>query len=182
MALIKERLGMEEKGKIGGVPLSYKVPTILLLLFLFGLTFRAESAEVIDLEKEFQQGRYLKDRMALAAVMVCEADNQGRAGMLAVASVVMNRVKSDKYPNSIHDVVYQPKQFTCIERGKHDKYNHGFYRYKYAFELAGKVMQGGAPRMTIATMYHADWSKPNWDYSKLERLGSIGNHVFYVEK
>lgn len=47
----------------------------------------------------------------LAALIQCEAGNSSYEGMLAVGSVVMNRVRSGAYPGSISGVVYQPGQF-----------------------------------------------------------------------
>lgn len=47
----------------------------------------------------------------LAALIQCEAGGQSHAGKLAVGAVVMNRVKSGAYPNSIYNVIYQRGQF-----------------------------------------------------------------------
>ena len=48
----------------------------------------------------------------LGALIQCEAGNGSYEGMLAVGAVVMNRVRSGAYPNSISGVVYQGGQFT----------------------------------------------------------------------
>lgn len=53
----------------------------------------------------------------LAAIIQCEAGNQSYECQLAVGSVVMNRVKSGKYPNSISKVVYQKGQFGPVRNG-----------------------------------------------------------------
>lgn len=37
--------------------------------------------------------------------------------MTGVGSVVLNRVASDKFPNTIYDVIHQPGQYTCIDNG-----------------------------------------------------------------
>ena len=47
----------------------------------------------------------------LAALIYCEAGNQPYEGQVAVGAVVMNRVKSGTYPNTITDVIYQSGQF-----------------------------------------------------------------------
>lgn len=47
----------------------------------------------------------------LAALIYCEAGNQPYEGQVAVGAVVMNRVKSGSYPNTITDVIYQSGQF-----------------------------------------------------------------------
>lgn len=47
----------------------------------------------------------------MAAMIQCEAGNQPIEGQIAVGAVIMNRVKSASYPNTITEVIYQPSQF-----------------------------------------------------------------------
>lgn len=53
----------------------------------------------------------------LAAIIYCEAGNQSAEGKEAVGAVVMNRVNSASYPNTISDVIYQSGQFTPAATG-----------------------------------------------------------------
>ena len=57
------------------------------------------------------------DLSLLAAIIYCEAGNQSREGKVAVGAVVLNRVASSSFPNSIHDVIYQSGQFTPAYSG-----------------------------------------------------------------
>ena len=62
----------------------------------------------------------------LAALIQCEAGNQPYEGKVAVGAVVMNRVKSGAYPNTIYDVIYASGQFTPALNGTVAKvYNSG---------------------------------------------------------
>lgn len=54
----------------------------------------------------------------LGALIYCEAGNQSYEGMLAVGAVVMNRLRSPAYPNTIHSVIYASGQFTPAMTGK----------------------------------------------------------------
>lgn len=54
----------------------------------------------------------------LAALIFCEAGNQPYAGKVAVGAVVMNRVESGRFPNTIKEVIYQRGQFTPAMTGK----------------------------------------------------------------
>lgn len=54
----------------------------------------------------------------LGALIYCEAGNQPYEGMVGVGAVVMNRVKSGAYPNTIHSVIYASGQFTPALTGK----------------------------------------------------------------
>lgn len=56
-----------------------------------------------------------------AAILECEAGSTNYDGLLAVATVIMNRKESPKYPNTITGVVYQKGQFSPTWSGKLDK-------------------------------------------------------------
>lgn len=58
------------------------------------------------------------DARLLGALIYCESGNQGYEGQLAVGAVVMNRVRSGAYPNSITGVIYASGQFTPALNGK----------------------------------------------------------------
>lgn len=58
------------------------------------------------------------DTRLLAALIYCEAGNQGYEGQLAVGATVMNRVRSGAYPNSISGVIYASGQFTPALNGR----------------------------------------------------------------
>ena len=57
----------------------------------------------------------------LAALIFCEAGNQPYDGKVAVGAVVMNRVASGRFPNTIKEVIYQRGQFTPAMTGKLDR-------------------------------------------------------------
>ena len=61
------------------------------------------------------------DLKYLAAIVYCESGNQCMAGQQAVAIVVMNRVRSDSFPNDIYSVLYQSGQFTPTLSGSLNK-------------------------------------------------------------
>lgn len=61
----------------------------------------------------------------LGALIYCEAGNQSYDGMVGVGAVVMNRVKSGAYPNTIHSVIYASGQFTPAMTGKVAKVYEG---------------------------------------------------------
>ena len=58
------------------------------------------------------------DRYLLANLIYCEAGGEPYAGQLAVGSVVINRVLSSKYPDSVVGVIYQNKQFSPVGSGR----------------------------------------------------------------
>ena len=58
------------------------------------------------------------DLAMLAAIIECEAGNQSYQGKLAVGSVIINRVNSSRFPNSISAVIYASGQFTPVASGR----------------------------------------------------------------
>lgn len=54
----------------------------------------------------------------LAAIIECEAGGESHTGKVAVGAVVMNRVRSGQFPNSITDVIYQNGQFSPVVSGR----------------------------------------------------------------
>lgn len=64
-------------------------------------------------EVQFDEG----DRYLLANLIYCEAGNQPYEGQVAVGAVVINRVLSSRYPNSVTGVIYQNKQFSPVGDG-----------------------------------------------------------------
>ena len=58
------------------------------------------------------------DRYLLANLIYCEAGGEPYAGQLAVGAVVMNRVLSSVYPNTIVEVIYQKSQFSPAASGR----------------------------------------------------------------
>lgn len=76
---------------------------LFLLLILDPVKCQASDIEVIEVTYEEAQ--------ELMKIAWCEAGNQGIEGQRYVMSVILNRVASEDFPNSIHDVIYQPSQF-----------------------------------------------------------------------
>jgi spore germination cell wall hydrolase CwlJ-like protein len=120
------------------------------------------------------------EAMTLADVMYCEARGEGRVGMMAVANVVLNRVKSKRFPNTITEVIHQPWQFSCYNEGpvKVDEDNEVWLD---ALSIAWNMMNGKTPRITHATHYHTTDVNPYWNKANtIAKLGQIGNHIFYI--
>lgn len=61
------------------------------------------------------------DLELFAALIECEAGSRDYEGMLAVASVVVNRMKHSRYPNTLRGVIFQSGQFPPAHNGKVDK-------------------------------------------------------------
>lgn len=108
------------------------------------------------------------DTRLLGALIYCEAGNQGYEGQLAVGAVVMNRVRSGAYPNTITGVIYASGQFTPALNGKVAK--------AYAGNVPDSCMQAAREAINGATNVGTA--------THFKRVGAhdgyvIGDHVFW---
>ena len=89
----------------------------------------AEKAIEAGIEKvEEEKVEFERQKRLLAALIFCEAGNQPYKGKVAVGAVVMNRIASSKYPNTIDAVIFQKGQFTPALNGKVNRVlNSGSY-------------------------------------------------------
>lgn len=114
------------------------------------------------------------ETILLAAVVQMEAGGQGYEGKLAVASVVMNRVNSSRYPNTITGVIYQKGQFPGAHNGILDRILSKGPRQDCiqaaADALAGKNNAAG---------YMGFCSLNSSKYLKYDNYSIIGSHYFY---
>ena len=62
-------------------------------------------------------GYSMNDIMIIASIIQCEAGGESHTGKVAVGAVIMNRVRSSQFPNSITEVVYQSGQFSPVASG-----------------------------------------------------------------
>ena len=95
----------------------------------------------------------------MAAVIQCEAGGCGVECMTAVAAVVINRVHSGSYPNTIYGVIYQRGQFGPASSGRlEQRLANGVSssaRQAAQAALAGSDPTGGAKSFKLASSGHA---------------------------
>lgn len=111
----------------------------------------------------------------IATAVYHEARGETRDGQTAVAKVILNRMYSVHYPKTACEVVYQPHQFTDIDKAKPDYNSKAWSR---AVEIAALTYTGLIDiDLKGATHYYAPAKvKPAWD--KGQAAVNIGNHRF----
>ena len=122
--------------------------------------------------------------ICLAAAIFFEARDQSYEAQRAVANVVMNRVESPRWPDTICGVVYQDKAFSFTHDGMSDnpkRYNKSVLDVKalvIAKQIANNTIKGERLGLT-STHYHTTSVSPYW--SKVyHQDGRIGDHIFYT--
>ncbi len=129
----------------------------------------------------------LAEENCLARAVYFEARSESDLGQMAVAKVILNRVKAPNYPKSICGVVYQGThrrnscQFSFACDGLPDDVKQPA-AWANAKRIAQKALAGDpmTAKMNNATNYHADYVKPKWAKS-LRKLVKIGSHIFYSD-
>jgi spore germination cell wall hydrolase CwlJ-like protein len=129
-----------------------------------------------------------KEEKCLAEVVYFEARGEEVRGQIAVAQVVMNRVFSGKYPNSVCGVVYQNKHrhLACQFTFACDNYAD-VIREPDMWERAKKISKAmldgqiWLPEVGKSTHYHAYYVHPSW-VNEMTKLWKFGVHTFYRPK
>ena len=133
--------------------------------------------------------------MCMAFNIYHEANNQSMLGQIAVGQVVMNRVESTSFPNTVCEVVKQGQtykngkmvlhkcQFSWYCDGKKDDVNKRSKAWSRALDYASIVISGRVEiDLTQGSLwYHAYYVKPTWARQK-ERVTRIDSHIFYKKK
>jgi spore germination cell wall hydrolase CwlJ-like protein len=125
-----------------------------------------------------------KDLRCMTQAVYYEAGNQSQLGKEAVATVVVNRVRSPYYPKTVCRVVFQSYRgvcqfsFACEHRRNPDP-----AVWKESKIIAQRVLQNYYHRDIVrkldhALYFHADYVRPYWSGTK-RKLTKIGQHIFY---
>lgn len=128
-----------------------------------------------------------EDRDYMIRTIVFEASGEPEEGKIAVAYVILNRIKSGRWGASIKDVVTSPWQFEpwMTKRAEMEKLSPDDSRYRDAAQIADAVLAEQVPDPTAGAMYFLNptivrqrrgGSLPSWAQGEGQ---AIGNHMFY---
>jgi len=116
----------------------------------FATTTKKATTKKASTKKTTKKASYTKsDLRLMASIINCEAGAEGYQGKLAVGIVVMNRVSSKAFPNTIKKVIYQKGQFSPVRNGalkkrlkQYDAGKTGSKQWKDCISAAKKVLKG----------------------------------------
>ena len=116
------------------------------------------------------------EKVCMALNIYHEARGEGFEGMIAVANVVVNRMRSKRYPSTACAVIYQHKQFSWTL----DPHLKPVLQFSpEILRIASLALTGKLKDNTGGALYfHAKRITPYWASSK-RKTAVIGNHVFY---
>jgi N-acetylmuramoyl-L-alanine amidase len=125
---------------------------------------KQEKKEVINISSD--------ELLLLSKLITGEARGESYEGQLAVAAVVINRVKDSRFPNSIKEVIYQKNAFSVV--------NDGSINMQYtesAYKAAREALYGQDPTNKAIYFWNPDIATCQW-IRTLDPYMRIGNHVF----
>jgi N-acetylmuramoyl-L-alanine amidase len=109
----------------------------------------------------------------LARIINAEAGNQPYDGMIAVGNVVLNRVESPNFPNSIQSVIYQKGQFSPVANGAINKKPNA-----KSLKAAKEVLNGKrVVPSNVLYFYNPNTATSRWIFTR-EVVIQIGGHAF----
>ncbi len=117
----------------------------------------------------------------MASALVYEARGESTRGMIAVAYVIMTRVESPKWPNTIAGVIHQKRKGVCqfsylCQKPQFKPVAEDWERaYEVSYDVINKLVDNTMP---TADHYHTLAVNPVWD-NNMNFLGVIGDHEFY---
>lgn len=125
---------------------------------------------------------------ALACNIFMEARGENISGQMAIGFVTLNRLKNDKYPRTVVNVVYQKAQFSWVNPA----YNYRIRdqdEWKVAKDIAkflysikdNDKLYTKLDNTNGSTYFHSKKTKPYWSKS-LKKTTVIGEHIFYKTK
>ena len=143
------------------------------------LNFRSQG----ETQAEFED----RERRCLATAIYFEARGEPERGQIAVAQVILNRVRSPVFPQTICGVVYQGQmrkgcQFSFACDGNSDNPRNKD-QWALAQDLSKRFMSGELwlPEVGYSTFYHANYVSPRWA-RRMNKVDRIGAHIFYKKR
>lgn len=114
------------------------------------------------------------DTYLLAKCIYAEARGETYAGQVAVGAVILNRVRSSKFPNTISGVIYQKGAFTSVTDGQIN-----LAPDKTAMNAAQDAINGWDPTYGCLYYYNPAVATSSWIFGR-ETVTTIGKHVFAI--
>ena len=110
----------------------------------------------------------------LAKCIHAEARGEPYIGKVAVGAVILNRVASPDFPNTIYGVIYQPWAFTCTHDGQIN-----LEPDRASYQAAQDALNGWDPSYGSLYYYNPATATSSWIFSK-QTITVIGDHVFAI--
>ncbi|ADL07523.1 cell wall hydrolase [Thermosediminibacter oceani] len=148
---------------------------VLVMILAAGIAFGRQHRAA---EARAEAGAYAvsarsNDYVLLARIVAGEAAGEPYVGQVAVAAVILNRVKSPKFPNTIAEVIYQPGAFESVSNGQ----IWARYPSRTNFKAAQDALNGWDPTYGSLFFWNPSKRVNPWIWTR-RIITQIGDHVF----
>jgi len=114
------------------------------------------------------------DLYMLAKCIHAEARGESYIGQVAVGAVILNRVASPDFPDTIYGVIYQPWAFTAVHDGQINLEPEAS-----SFQAATDALNGWDPTYGCLYYYNPSTASSSWIFSR-QTVVQIGKHIFAI--
>ncbi len=147
---------------------------ILIILFIFFILMSSKSSNVKNISVASTGLGNTSDLQLLARAINGEARGENYEGQVAVGAVILNRVKSPDFPNTIAGVIYQPGAFTAVSDGQ---INVLIDEDSTVVKAAQDALNGWDPTNGCVYYFNPNTATNSWIWSKTI-VKTIGKHHF----
>lgn len=116
-----------------------------------------------------------EDLYWLSRIIYCESGNQSLEGKIAVGNVVLNRVVSPQFPNTVYSVIFQRNQFTPASNGRIQRTPPADCVVAAKLAMEGVNTAGNALYFINPSISSSSWFRRNCTY-----VATIGAHAFFA--
>jgi len=138
-----------------------------------GVFGESSYAVIPDLKAELSYNISRDDIILLARIIHGEARGEDFRGKVAVGSVILNRIRSKQFPNTIRDVILQKGQFSSLMDGQAN-----YYPGEEELQAARAALLGYDPTLGSIYFYNPDIATNTAWISRRNFVTRIGGHVF----
>lgn len=146
----------------------------LIILLCMTIVLLTTAITIITNNAKAQTGRSASDVQLIARAVNGEARGEPYEGQVAVAAVILNRVKHSSFPNSISGVIYQPGAFTAVSDGQ---INVPIAEGSTVYKACQDAMNGWDPTGGAIYYFNPDTATSSWIWSRTF-IKQIGKHRF----
>ena len=145
---------------------------IVLILTVFSIVLL--SNDVGEQNISYAASSNSSDIQLMARAINGEARGEAYEGQVAVGAVILNRVKSSKFPNTIAGVIYQSGAFTAVADGQ---INQPIAENSTVYKAAQDAMNGWDPTGGCIYYFNPNTATNKWIWSR-PHVKTIGKHRF----
>ena len=157
-------------GKIKKSLKYFIIGSIFIVLTLFVLLFKTNNVDIV----QAATNNNTSDVQLIARAINGEARGEPYEGQVAVGAVILNRVKSSKFPNTIAGVIYQSGAFTAVLDGQ---INVPIASNSTVVKAAQDALNGWDPTGGAIYYFNPNTATNKWIWSR-PQIKTIGNHIF----